>query len=147
VVVVHAPHDVAPVAPDVDVLRLGREDEGIKGEVRLEEPSVRLRLHHRQLHLLRGNAQVQPRGHLGHLELRVRPQQHLGDDLLHPGRAGLGVGRDDDVVVAEPEVVPDRRIEVVVVQLPRLCWPNDSFGHGLFTNRFAAATAGMMLLI
>src|SRR5215218_8914914 len=29
VVVVHAPHDVAPVAPDVDILRLGREDEGV----------------------------------------------------------------------------------------------------------------------
>ena len=30
------------------------------------------------------------------------------DDLLHPGRAGLGVRRNDDVVVAEAEVVPYR---------------------------------------
>ena len=44
VVVVHAPHDVAAVAPDVDVLRLRREDEGIDREVRLQESPVRLRL-------------------------------------------------------------------------------------------------------
>src|SRR5918997_1185407 len=38
VVVVHAPHDVAPVASEVEVLRLGREDEGVNREVGLEEP-------------------------------------------------------------------------------------------------------------
>src|SRR5918994_2138382 len=135
VVVLHAPHHVAAVAAYVDVLRLGREDQGIEGEVRLQEPTVRLCLHHRQLYFLRRDAEVQPRGHLRYLDLGVRTEQQLRDDLLHPGRAGLGVGRDDAVVVAEAEIVPDRRVEVVVVQLSGLCWPSDRLGHSSSCSR------------
>ena len=102
VVVVHAPHDVAAVAADVDVLRLRREDERVDRQMRLQEAPVRLRLDHRQLHLLRRHAQVEPGRHLGDRRARPRPSKmQLRDDLLRPGRAGLGVGRDDDVVVAE----------------------------------------------
>src|ERR687894_658517 len=129
VVVVHAPHDVAPVAPDVDVLRLGREDEGVDGKVGLHEPPVGLRLHHRNLHFLGGHAQIEPGRYLRHLEVGIRTQEHLGYDLLGPGGSGLGIGRDDYVVVAKAEVVPHSRVEVVVVQLPALCGPNDGFGH------------------
>ena len=59
-VVVHAPDNVAPVARDVDVLGLGGEDEGVQGEVRLQEAPVRLRLDPRKLHPLRGGAEVEP---------------------------------------------------------------------------------------
>src|SRR3546814_7243135 len=50
-------------------------------------------------------------------------EDQLPDDLLDPGRARLGVGCDDNVVVAEPEVVPDRRIEVMIVEFPGLLRP------------------------
>src|ERR687898_2645579 len=135
VVVVHAPHHVAAVAAYVDVLRLGREDQCIQGEVRLQEPTVRLRLYHRQLYFLRRDAEVQPRGHLRYLDLGVRTEQQLRDDLLHPGRAGLGVGRDDAVVVAEAEIVPDHRVEVVVVLLSGLCWTSNRLGHSSSCSR------------
>jgi hypothetical protein len=44
----------------------------------------------------------------------------LRDDLLGPGGAGLGVSGDDDVVVAEAEILPDGGIEVMVVELAGL---------------------------
>ena len=102
-----------------------------------------LRLDHRQLRGLRGDAEVEPRGHRRHLEVRVRAEQHLRDDLLHPGGAGLLVGRDDDVVGAKPEIVPDRRIEVMIVQLSGLARSNDAFGHGPVTDglRLTGATS------
>jgi hypothetical protein len=83
--------------------------------VRLEKASVGLRLHHRQLDLLRASAEIDPGGDLGHLEVGIRTEEHLGYDLLGPGGTGLGVAGDDDVVVAKAEVVPAGRIEVVVV--------------------------------
>ena len=128
--VVHAPHDVAPVAPYVDVLRLGREDEGVDGKVGLQEAPVGLRLHHKQLDPLGGDAQVEPGGDLGDLEVWVRAEQQLRDDLLGLGGATLGVAGDDNVVLAEAEGVPDRRVEVVVVQLPGLLRPDRRFGRG-----------------
>src|SRR5262249_23457232 len=52
-------------------------------------------------------------------------KHELADDLLQPGRARLRVAGDDDVVVAELEVVPDRRIEVMIVQFAGLPRPGD----------------------
>ena len=57
-------------------------------------------------------------------------EQELSDDLLRPGRPSLRVGGDDDVVVAEVEVIPDGGIEVMVVQLALLDGPDDRVGHG-----------------
>ena len=48
------------------------------------------------------------------LSTRVLSDYHL----LHPGRPGFGVRPDDDVVVPEREVVPDGRVEVVVLEFP-----------------------------
>ena len=47
-------------------------------------------------------------------------EQQLSQDLLDPGGAGLRIGGDDDVVIAEQEIVPDRRVEVVIVEFARL---------------------------
>jgi hypothetical protein len=47
----------------------------------------------------------------------------LAYDLLHPGGAGLAVGGDDDVVVAELQVVPDGGVEMVIVHLAPLLRP------------------------
>jgi len=40
VVVVHAPHHIAAVSRQIEILRLGREDEGIHREMRLEKPPM-----------------------------------------------------------------------------------------------------------
>ena len=53
VVVVHAPHHVAAVAADVEVLGLRREAQRIDRQVGLQEAAVGLRLDQRQLHRLR----------------------------------------------------------------------------------------------
>jgi hypothetical protein len=71
-----------------------------------------------------GDAEVEPGGHLGNFKGGVRAEEELRHDLLGPGGAGLGVSSDDYVVVAEAEVVPDRGIEVVVVELPGLRRPD-----------------------
>ena len=72
-------------------------------------------------------------------------EDQLADDLLGPGGAGLGVGGDDDVVVAEDEVVPDRRVEVVVVQLARLARPDRGGGvHGLGLRRGSVDDRGQV---
>jgi hypothetical protein len=47
-------------------------------------------------------------------------EQHLSDDLLHPGRSRLRVRRNHDVVVPEREIVPDRRVEVVRMEFSSL---------------------------
>src|ERR1700729_2591466 len=88
--------------------------------MRLEETSVRLRLDRRKLDRLGRNAQIEPwRGFRDYYRFGA-PEQELAHELLRPGRAGLDVSGDDDVVVAELEVVPDRRIEVMAVDFARL---------------------------
>jgi hypothetical protein len=53
-------------------------------------------------------ARVQPGSQWGDLEVGISSKQELGDDLLHPGGTGLGIGRDDNIVVSKRELVPDR---------------------------------------
>ena len=86
----------------------------------LDEAAVGLRLERRELHLLRRHAQIEPGRQLGDGDILRAVEQELAHDLLHPGGAGLGIGGDDDVAVAELKVVPDGGIEMVVVQLARL---------------------------
>jgi hypothetical protein len=92
--------------------------------MRLQEPPVRLRFDDRQLHVLRWYAKIEPRRHVSDFEIRVTAEHHLRDDLLHPRRARLRIRRNDDVVVAELQVVPDGGVEMVAVQLPRFPWQN-----------------------
>jgi hypothetical protein len=79
----------------------------------------------RQLHLLWRHAEVEPGRHGGDLKTLHAVEQKLAHDLLHPGGAGLAVGGDDDVVVAELQVVPDGGVEMVVVQLALLLRPGN----------------------
>ena len=41
----------------------------------------------------------------------------MGHDLLDPGRSRLRSDREDDVVVAEDEVAPERGVELFVEEL------------------------------
>src|SRR5262249_15161540 len=47
-------------------------------------------------------------------------KDELPDDLLRPCGAGLAVGRDDDIVAAEDDVVPDHRVKGWTCDLARL---------------------------
>jgi hypothetical protein len=50
-------------------------------------------------------------------------KDELRDDLLHPGGSRLGVGSNDDVIISELQIVPDRGIEVMAVHFPLLAGP------------------------
>ena len=77
-----------------------------------------LRFEHGELLRLGLETHIDPRGELINLEVRIAAEDELADDLLHPGGPGLGVRRDDDVVVPIAEVVPDRRIGEARPKLP-----------------------------
>lgn len=51
-------------------------------------------------------------------------EDQLADDLLRPGGAGFGIGRNDDIVIAELEIVPDGGIDMMVMEFPRLSRPS-----------------------
>src|SRR6185312_4306689 len=70
-------------------------------------------------------AQVEPGRQLRHRRARVAAVQDLAHDLLRPGRAGLAIGRNDHIALAELEFVPDRGIEVIALHFARLPWPRD----------------------
>ena len=57
---------------------------------------------------------------MGDFEILLSSEDELGNDLLDPRRSGLGIGRDDDVVVAEDEIVPNGRVKMVIVKLTGL---------------------------
>jgi hypothetical protein len=59
---------------------------------------MRLRLDGRQFHLPGRHPQVEPGRDLGDVDPLGAVEDELADDLLGPGRAGLGIGGDDDVV-------------------------------------------------
>jgi hypothetical protein len=81
---------------------------------------VGLRLEGGELDLPGRHPQVDPGRNLRHGHVGRTAEDELAHDLLDPGRAGLGVGADDDVVGAEGEAVPDGGIEVVVVDVAGL---------------------------
>jgi hypothetical protein len=70
----------------------------------------------RQLDLFGRHAQIQPGRHLRHRQAALAGEDQLADDLLHPSGAGLGVGSDDNVVIAKREIVPDGGIEMMIVK-------------------------------
>jgi hypothetical protein len=84
--------------------------------MRFEDSAMRLRFDLRQLHLLGRHPQVDPGREFCDRQRRISAEQHLRHDLLHPCGAGLGIGGNDDVVIAEAEVVPDGGIEMMVMQ-------------------------------
>jgi len=61
-------------------------------------------------------ARVDPaREHPRDLQTRIAIENKLRDDLLHPGRADFCIGRDD-VIVPKGKVVPDCRIEMMIMK-------------------------------
>jgi hypothetical protein len=141
VVIVQAEDHVAAVAADMDVFRAWREPERVKRQMGLNEAAMRLPLDGGQLHLLRRHAEIEPGRELGDRNVLGAIEHELGHDLLRPGGARLGVGADDDVVVAELEVVPDGRVEMVIVQLALLLRPMDrGVRYGRIRARFKAFT-------
>ena len=125
--VVHAPHYVPAVPPNVKVLGLRREHERIERQMGLDEAAMGLGpdpVHHG---LERWKHHVEPRRHFRDRQVFLAIEDHLADDLLHPGRAGFRPGTDDDVVVTKLEIVPYPRVEESIVDFPRLRRPCDLF--------------------
>ena len=108
--VVKAPHHVAAIATDVDVFCLRREHQCIHRQVSFHKTPMFLRLEVGP-ELRRRQAEIDPGGYIAYRHfVGFAVEDELGDDLLHPGDAGLGVGREDDVVVAKLKIVPVSRI-------------------------------------
>ncbi len=125
----HAEHDVAPVAGDVEIFDVRPEAERVHRQMRLDEPPAVLGLQPGEHYVLGEHHEFEPGRELadGHVLAVV---DELGDDLLDPRRAGLPPAGDDDVLGAPGEVVPARRVHHVVLELggllgPQLC----GFGH------------------
>ncbi len=78
---------------------------------------MRLCLDRWKFHFLRRQAKVNPRRHLGNLQVGRTIENQLRKYLLHPGRARFRIGRDYDVVVAERKIIPKRGIKMIVVEL------------------------------
>ena len=131
-VIIHTPNHVTSVARNVNIFRRRREPKRVDRKMRLDKPSVRLCFHQWELHLFGGNAQVEPGRHLPDFKIGSPIEKQLGDNLLHPGRSGLGICRNDDVVVAKRQIVAHRGIKVMVVELSRFLWPLDLFVHKTF---------------
>ena len=93
----------------------------------LHETPVTLGFNLWEFHLLWRNPQVYPRRHFSYRQIWIRLEQQLGNELLHPSCPSLGVRRNDDVVIAKLQLVPDRRIKVMVVYLTRLDRPLNVF--------------------
>src|SRR5262245_3146092 len=77
----------------------------------------------------RREAKIDPRRKLGNLDGLRSFENQLSDDLLNPGGAGLAVGGDDDIAFAKLEVIPYRRVHVMVVDFAALYWPRGSRWH------------------
>ena len=129
VVVVEAPDHVPAVAADVEVFGLGREDQRVHRQVRLHEAPVSCASRAASLTSLGGTRRSTQGDSSGHVHVLAAAEDELAHDLLGPGGARLGVGGNHDVVGPEREIVPDGRIHVVVMDLPRLAGPRDGFRH------------------
>ncbi len=116
VMVVHAPDDIASIPANVDVFCLGRKYQRVHRQVGFKEPAVGLAFDLGEFHLFRRNAHVEPWRHFRYGKALLAIEDQLAKDLLNPRRPRLGIGRDDDVVVTKLEVVPDRRVEMVIVK-------------------------------
>ena len=116
---------IAAIASDMDVFGFVGHIERIGGQVGFHEPPVWLSVQGGE-RLGRQGPQLDPGREGGDVEVFGPVENELGDDLLHPGGAGFHVGGDDDVVVAEGEVVPDGGGHEVVVE---------GAGHGGLSRR------------
>src|SRR5215216_2717399 len=124
VVVVPAPVAVATVPADEDVLCPWRVDERLDRQMRLEVPTVRLR--GSSLESIRDHSEIRPWRAVHSIKVGLSRKDQLADNLLHPGRAGLRPGRNNNVVVPEVEAVPLARVDHPFDKFALLDWPGDA---------------------
>src|SRR5580700_4994619 len=87
--------------------------------------TVLLRLDSWKLDFFWRKPEVDPRRHLRRILLGLSSEEQLRDNLLHPGCAGLGIGRNDNVVVPKLKIVPNSGIDVLVMHLSGLLRPGN----------------------
>jgi len=114
VMIVETPNHVPSIASNVNVASLWRNNESICWEVRLDETAVSLGCEKTQLRRNR-RPHVQPGGLRQGVALQIPSKDELTDNLLHPCSSGLGICRDDDIAVAKREIIPDPRIQMVIL--------------------------------
>lgn len=92
-----------------------------------DEAAMGLRFERWKLHVLGWKPKIDPWGQLRHVDTSLTVEDQLCEDLLNPGRSGLRIGGDDDVIIPEVKIVPQRGIEMIVVKLARLVRPSEFF--------------------
>ena len=113
-VVVHEGHESVPaIACYIDVLLSRIVLERVSRQVGLQEAATGDALDHALLDLARGYAEIDPRGEIPKCRRGLAIEEQLAHYLLHPCRAALVGGGDDDVVIAGFDDVPRLGVEVV----------------------------------
>src|SRR4051812_10419636 len=63
--------------------------------------------------------------------MRIPAEYQLRHDLLHPGSARLGIGGNDNIIVAKAEIVPDGGVEMMILEFALLDGPGNCLVHPL----------------
>src|SRR5512139_3799769 len=85
---------------------------------------MRLRLQHLEHRLLRKAAVLDPWRTVEDGNAFDEAENELPENLLEPGRSRLRPGRDDDVALTKPEVVPAPGIHGVIADFARRLQPS-----------------------
>ena len=85
-----------------------------------DETAVLLIAQDVEFHFLGHDPNIQPGRQAFRVQIRITLKNELRDNLLRPCRACLGVGTDDDVVIAEFKFIPDSGVHVVVMDFASL---------------------------
>ena len=111
-VVVHRDADIARIAAHADVDDVVALRETVDRGVRLDEPSVPLRVEVGEDFIELARVHIEPRRDLGERPIEIgRLEDEQPADHLRPGRAALRWCADDDVARSELEPVPARAVE------------------------------------
>jgi hypothetical protein len=121
------PDHVARIACHEDVLHVFAVRSAVEWRVRLQEAPMGLHLRHREGIGFRHEPELRPRGVFLPEDVRIPLKNKLTDDLLHPRRAALRPGVDQDVAGTEGKIVEARGI------------PNCPLLFGCFTRQLGRA--------
>ena len=110
--VAHREEDITGIAVDVQIGALGKEGNTVQGRVSLDVAPVRLCLQHRQNFIqgLEGDVEPGRDDTWSDIEISGAEYQQRAD-RLGPGGAAFAGNADENVVIADFELVPSCRID------------------------------------
>ena len=134
--VIPVPGHVAAIATDIEIFWAWARRPGYPRHMCLHEAAMPLCYNLGQFAPLQWDVQVQPVRHFRDRQCLGAFEDQQRDYLLNTGRAGIGVGRVSDVVVEKVGIIPNRRIEMMFVELAPFLGPrgvgaayNSSYGY------------------